>query len=155
MPDVTDNSTSDAEAEDFRALWTVSTEDIRFFKSQQYSVANYAIALYAALFAIFGASGMTNTWRICLAFGAFAIGAFGIYQNHALQRALTKSRRFAHAGRTRLSRALSGAIASVRRGPDDAPEGFVRVTRFICGRCSRGGSGAHGHIRLDRFSVGL
>ena len=78
-------------AEDFRILWSDSAEEIRFFKSQQFSVTNYTLALYAALIVM-----ESNLSRVALSVGlamiALAVLAIGVWIVMSLQRAMTKSR---------------------------------------------------------------
>jgi hypothetical protein len=104
---MTDN---DGDAENLRTLWALGTEDIRFFKSQQYSVTNYALALMAGMVALRAQfdlphtlSGPSIVGRILFAVLALVIACGGWQQIDSLQRSMDAARERADAARDALA----------------------------------------------------
>jgi hypothetical protein len=100
----------DSPVEDFRALWTISAEDIRFFKSQQYSVANHAFALYAGIFALGNVSRGRLELLLPLAVGSLAIAVVACRQLYSLQKAITRHRDYGLIGKRGLSSEFKSKI---------------------------------------------
>jgi hypothetical protein len=98
--------------------WTLATEDIRFFKEQQYSVTNYGLALLGALVAIRSqfstAAGQAWFYRGCYLLMVLAIVILSVRQILLLQFALERQRTFKDGARDYLrasSRPLNEILA--------------------------------------------
>jgi len=105
-------------SEDMRTLWAIATDDIRFFKSQQYSVTNYALALYAAIFAfrsqVEPKPDHGLLFCVGLSLASIVVCLIGWQQLNALQKALTKSRAYADGALDNLSVEIRKLVASIR-----------------------------------------
>jgi hypothetical protein len=99
------------ENENIRTLWTLTTEDIRFWKTQQYTVANYALLLFAAIVAVRGQlvpGGSSAPWlRGGLVVVVLAALAGSWLQIRELQSSLMRSRNHKDQSRDHLCGATS------------------------------------------------
>jgi hypothetical protein len=68
-------------------------DNIMFLKQQQWRVTNYAIAIYAAIFAVFRAYPPVACERVALAFIVMAVFSYSSYLLAKLQWSMTKYRR--------------------------------------------------------------
>jgi len=95
------------ENENIRTLWSLRMEDIKFFKKQQYAVANYGLLLLAAIVAVrdelIPANTSAPTWRgFCLVGLALVTGG-SLWQIHQLQEALKRARNDRNLARNHLA----------------------------------------------------
>ena len=95
------------DTENIRTLWSIRMEDIRFFKKQQYAVANYGLLLLAAIVAARDELIPTNTTALPLrgfcvvAMAAVVAGA--VWQIRGLQDGLRRARKDRNLARNHLA----------------------------------------------------
>ena len=109
------------ENEELRMLYTVSAGDITFFKQQQWTVTNYAVALYVG-FVVIATQLLTKPasgWKVvvlCVLTAAVAIAGLGALS--LLQSSIEVRRNRLEAVRNGLSEAFRAAWTQNKRGDD-------------------------------------
>lgn len=114
-------------SEDFRVLWEISTEDIRFFKSQQYSVATYALLLDGGIFALASQTDGADAFLIALTVATAAVAWLLLY---SLQTVLHDARSSAATGKRYLSTQFRDAVGG---GFSDPPWHRPGDVEFVLG----------------------
>lgn len=110
-------NTSPGGQADWRILWQLSTQDIAFFKSQQWLVTNYGALVYAAILGIFALinDNASQFERWLLAAFAVAGGVACAYVINSLQTAIETARAHVSAAESLVSPDVKKKLDEIAR----------------------------------------
>lgn len=108
------------EDEELRLLYQVTVQDLAFFKTQQWSIANYGLLLYAAIVAIPQIPGLwlSRYERLVLCLAVTVLAITGIYLIYKLERSITARRERLIKTRRLFTNAFCVAWRSKYKDPD-------------------------------------
>jgi hypothetical protein len=135
MTETLETGISDHAREDLRVLYQVTSQDLAFFKQQQWSTTNYALLLQASMVGVLQLTGATTTeWeRIAACILATGVGAVGVALVATLERSITARRHRLSKVRAQLSPEFRDAWETPAKTPDSPITALVLGSAIVLG----------------------
>ncbi len=135
MIETSETGRSDDAREDLRLLYQVTTQDLAFFKQQQWSTTNYALLLQAALVGVIqlAKGAATQSVRIGACVLATAVGIAGVVLLTKLERSIKARRDRLGQVRGRLSQEFRDAWKIPAKAPDSPITAVVLGSVIVIG----------------------
>ena len=131
MPQEEEKQTERRKAEEeLRLLYQVSTQDLAFFKQQQWSVTNYVLLLYGAFFGVsqIDALNVASCERFVLCLLATALSVVGILIVYKLENSIKARRDRLKNIRRTFTESFCLAWNSKHKAPDSAAIAYLLCT---------------------------
>ena len=116
--------------EELRLLYQVTTQDLAFFKQQQWSVTNYVLLLYGAFFGISQIDSLkvASCERFVLCLLATALGVVGIWLVIKLEKSIKARRDRLDNVRRLFTKTFCIAWRSKHKAPDSSAIAYLLCT---------------------------